>query len=904
MAKFYQSKKDIKESMKQSTSGSFLRNVVKAVYAIYEDGVIKDDTSVAAKRIKEYMQQHGGTSHSRKDITIILSSLVNKHQIKQIIGKDDKGHNVNNSSKNGGIVNIKEADGTIHRVMLEEPLKQVSGVVKYDSKEGYFLQPINPKYKTYKIRLYDVPKAKKHLGQIVGAKILSGDNEHYDAQIDKVIQYQPIMGVLKQDVNGELYLHTVKDEFKNRNIKVINYGKANENVDNFISVRVIDVDGDTVVTTIDRVLDNKLIPGIVRVKENGNFYLETLTPNLNGKQIELLKDEETRARLGKLVGAKLINGESSTIAVVEKSLDGNEFNTELISRIFAEIYDLGISTMPEPEQLKRISDELKSLPTVIDEDEIAYMKSKYPNFIDETHIPFVCIDPIGCKERDDAVFVKKLTAEDSVEPELIGGYLEEIAISLVGEFMDRLGKDSETFKYISQVCTNTYVADMVFTMFLKEFNEGMGSLNANENRLAMVTKIYRDDNFAPIKTEICPAVVRIKAVLAYEEQDYINEYKDYLTSSNAKISKLVEYQTNISNIFNRFNLNENEVGGILKSTDALRELNKGLRPIREHNGTMDFKTIELNYRLNSDRNGVESVHSDNATEAHKMIETPMLSANMAMAEYARDNDLPFIYRVEPRIDESSVEHIQMFLDFLGIPFYAGEDCSYSELNKEINNAVYLAYKKHGKKFAHVVSSKIICALPKAEYSTEADLGHSALNFNCYSHTTSPDRRAADTLAQMQILKFWETGKICFTTEELDDFCRQANICERNADQAERNSDKILNVFYVGQLINEGDEKLRQNGCIARVDREQIEVITDYGYVTVRFSYFDCNSPFKIDSNCLQIKHKSNSDLVYKVGQSIMVEATKASIEDKTVYGDIVRTKKTPENVFDEIDKNM
>ncbi len=904
MAKTVKMNKKKKDEIRNSVSKKFLSSLYKAVEAIYgETGVVKDDTVVAAKRIKDYLQSHGGTSHSRNDIVVILNTLIGKQQLKLRTGKKVKGEHTKITQK-GGVIEITGKDGNAQRLYVGEPLKQVSGIVTFDKTQGYFIQPTNPKYKSYKIQLHNVSEAKKHLGKLVGAKIIAGDNGIYDAQIERGIEYQSINGVVRKEANGEYYLQPIGGNYKHTPIKIVDYGKVSENVGKVVRVRVLDFNDGVYNTTVDRTLEKHLIPGIVRVRLNGSFYLEPVEPEFKGATIELIKDEETRGRLGKLVGAKYVAGSNNTVAVVEKTLEGNEFTSELISRIFAEIYDLGISTMPEPEQLKKIMEEFRTLPKIINSNEVATMKSKYPNFVDERGVPFVCIDPIGCKERDDAVYTKKLTEADGVEPELVGGYLEEIAISLVGEFMLRLGKDSETFKYISQVCTNTYVADMVFTMFLKEFNEGMGSLNPGEDRLAMVTRIYRDQDFNPVKTEIFPGVVTIKAVLAYEEQDYINEYKDYLQQPGAKTAKILEYQKNINKIFSQFNLEPDELDEILRSTDTLRELNKGLRPLREKNGTMDFRTIELNYRLNSSRTGVESVHSDNATEAHKMIETPMLSANIAMAELARDIEIPFVYRVEPRIEEQSIDNIRNFLEFVGLPFYAGDECGYAELNQAINQAVYAAYKKHGAKFAHVVSTKIICSLPKAEYSTEANLGHSALNFDCYAHTTSPDRRGADTLNQMQLLTLWETGCLCFSQEELDEFCKQANICERNADEAERNSDKILNVFHVRQMMEKGDESLRQNGCVTRVDRHQIEVITDYGYVTIPLATFEGMSPFKLHPNCLQITHQKNGNLVYRVGQSILVEPVKASIEDKTVYGQEVRTKKSPERMLDEIDKDM
>lgn len=148
---------------------------------------------------------------------------------------------------------------------------------------------------------------------------------------------------------------------------------------------------------------------------------------------------------------------------------------------------------------------------------------------------------------------------------------------------------------------------------------------------------------------------------------------------------------------------------------------------------------------------VENYHST------KIVECAMVLANRELAKYFLKHNYPFVYR-NHELDlelKESLEEIKKEL----------------EANKESRSI---------SKFMNRLS-----VYPKAYYGT-VNKGHDGLNLECYSHMTSPLRRAADILGTMCLKEFYFSKPEDKRAYELEDYlkekCKEINTKCRLADE--------------------------------------------------------------------------------------------------------------------------
>ena len=598
------------------------------------------------------------------------------------------------------------------------------------------------------------------------------------------------------------------------------------------------------------------IAGYVRHNNDG-YYLEPLGGQRD-KSIRFISTKDAEENVDKLVFVNLYDYSDHYKANIERTLEGRELTkmmraygidplpqekdgqepkmSKIIAAVLGLVYSYDIKIDPEPKTLAAMQKELDQTPDKVTEDDpndklsIKNMKARFSNFFDARHLPFVTIDPKTCKDMDDAVCVIK-------RPD--GGYTEYVAISLVSVYVKAFG---EIFKDAFDRGNSSYFADMVAPMLRPILSNIIGSLNAGEDRLSFITKIEYDQDGNILSETMSPGVIKSRHKFAYETVDQI------MQNDLAERSRYPEE--------------------ILKSLDALKELENIVRPIREANGSTKFATTEPTYRLTKDRTAIESVNYDNSTLAHLSIESAMLTANQVLARFAQANNIPIIYRVEPQISEEKIDQIAAFLDKMGIPFnFNGNTASFGDLQIAINEAIEEASKKD-KVFAQVVSEGIIKCLPKARYDVENE-GHFALNFDAYAHTTSPIRRFADLVTQMQVLAFMEGKPLPFTKAQLAEICEHINFTERNSDDLERDTQELLNAFYVKQLLDQGKD-LTEIGYISKVERDRVTVTTSYGHAVIELENSEKTGTFIPSPDRLTITN-NKTKRYYSVGQSINIK---------------------------------
>ena len=590
------------------------------------------------------------------------------------------------------------------------------------------------------------------------------------------------------------------------------------------------------------------ISGFVR-KDNHGYYLEPLgSRTKTSKRISFVSDSDAKNHLDKLVAVTLYDRISNYDAIIKKTLEGEEYVSKLIAMVMGLAFNHGINLNPDQQNLNEIAAELAEIPTKVLEDDpndkwsIANMKNEFSNFQDLRHLPFFTIDPATCLDMDDSVCVVK-------NPD--GSYTEYVAISLVSVYIKTFGA---LFNAAYEKGNSSYIADFVDPMMREKLSNIIGSLNAGEDRLAFITKIDYDQDGNILNESMFPGVMRSRHKFAYETVDKI------VSGDRTECKKYPEE--------------------ILQAIKALRELEDLIRPRRQADGSTNFATREYTSRLTEDRNGIKEQFADNSTKAHEMIETAMLTANEVFARFAIEHEIPIIYRVEDQISDRQIDEIRAFLGKMGVPFNLPEESeSHAELQNAINEAVEVAQRKKGDLFAQVVSEGIIKCLPKARYDVH-NVGHFALNFDAYAHTTSPIRRFADFVNQKQILAYMAGKPLPFTEQQLADICAHINYTERNSAELELEVQELLNAWNIDQKLK-NHEDLSTVGYISKLDKEHITVTTDYGHVVIDLASGGRNGTFEISKDRLTIIN-TQTHKKYYVGQEINVKPTHVDIATSTI----------------------
>ena len=577
-------------------------------------------------------------------------------------------------------------------------------------------------------------------------------------------------------------------------------------------------------------------------------------------------DDNTRNFIGKRVGVKIVSDSRPNalkVGKIDRVFDDEAYPSPIVKRLVEIMYDHEIYMTAPDEILAKMNEEAKHIPDHVSEDDendihsIANMKIRYKNFKDLRDVPIITIDPLTCKDMDDAVHVEKT-------PD--GGFVQTIAIAFVEEYVK---KGSSIDEWARENGNSYYIGDMVASMLRSELSNGICSLNPNKDRLAMVATVKYDNKGNMVGYEFNPAVVRSRKKTAYEHVDAITGE----LGSDARLIERIKHSPDI-----------------LNSVDSLQELEYLIRSQRD--ASTKFLTRDITYRMNSERTDIASTSADNDTLAHRMIETPMLTYNQLLADYAQKHNIPILYRVEDSIEEEALDKIKAMLEGLGIPFNENVNATdFGELQKEINNAVNYALHKSGnaepttedRLFAQVVSESIIKNLPRARYDAK-NTGHFALGFDEYAHSTSPIRRYADLVNQRQITAHMRGEQLPYSEEELNEIAEHLNMCERKADEAEREAQAALEAFYIEKLLKEG-QKIEGVGFVSHVEDGYIVVEHEYGSVRIDMP--------KGPNDELMV----NGNIAYKVGAKVDIQVTGANPNTGVVYGTRIYTKEGKEKDF-------
>lgn len=371
----------------------------------------------------------------------------------------------------------------------------------------------------------------------------------------------------------------------------------------------------------------------------------------------------------------------------------------------------------------------------------------------------VTIDGEDAKDLDDAITLVK-----EGENYRLGVHIADVS----NYVQEKSALDVEALKR----GTSVYLVDRVIPMLPHKLSNGICSLNANENRLALSCIMLINPKGAVIDHKIAETVIKVDRRMSY------TSVKKILVDHDEAECK--EYEE------------------LIPMFERMEELAAILRKKRMQRGSIDFDFPETKILLDEQGHPVD-VRPYDRNVATKIIEDFMLIANETVAQDYFWQELPFVYRSHETPDEEKIHKLATFIRNFGYQIRSGQNEIHpKDLQKLLD-------KIEGTPEEALISRLTLRSMKQAKYTTEG-LGHFGLATSYYCHFTSPIRRYPD-LQIHRIIKDNLRGrmnekKIEHYQKILPEVARHSSEMERRADEAERETDKLKKVQYMETYLGQ------------------------------------------------------------------------------------------------------
>ena len=459
--------------------------------------------------------------------------------------------------------------------------------------------------------------------------------------------------------------------------------------------------------------------------------------------------------------------------------------------------------------------------------------------LDLRHLQTVTIDGEDAKDLDDAI---SLTKEGDI-------YHLGVHIADVSNYVQyNSALDREALKR----GTSVYLADRVVPMLPERLSNGICSLNQGEDRLALSCLMDINEKGKVVSHQIAETVINVNERMCY------TDVKNILEDTDEEAKK--RYEALIPMFF------------------MMKELSGILRNSRHHRGSIDFDFPESKIILNAAGKAID-VKPYEANVATKIIEDFMLMANETVAQEYCTEEIPFVYRTHDNPDPEKVESLLTLLHNQGVKIQkAKEEITPKEIQQIIESIEGLPNEA-------MISRLVLRSMKQAKYTTECS-GHFGLAAKYYCHFTSPIRRYPD-LQIHRIIKdnlrgrLMREGRTEHYAEILDEVARQSSVCERRADEAERESDKLKKAEYMSYHLGEEFEGIISGVTGWGLYVELPNTVEGLVHVnTLRDDYY------VFDQESYELRGEMTKK-VYKLGDKVRVRVAEADKMLKTVDFELV-----------------
>jgi VacB/RNase II family 3'-5' exoribonuclease len=383
------------------------------------------------------------------------------------------------------------------------------------------------------------------------------------------------------------------------------------------------------------------------------------------------------------------------------------------------------------------------------------------------------IDPATARDLDDAIHVDDC-----------GGQIEVgVHIADVGHFL-KLGSQAD--QLAQERTTSVYLINRVLPMLPHALCNHLCSLNPNEPKLSFSAHfrldketgdLVEDGEFRPrfSKTAIC-SVCRMN----YDE---VQEVLDLGKGDDLEAH-------DIPVVYGDYSWPE-----IRDDLFLLYEVCGRVRRGRMEGGALKVEKTKMIFHTRESEDGTPTgYHLESHSASHWIIEELMLLANRCVAKFLAEDprlhQVGVLRRHDPPDSSKALELEKKLRDNLGIEWRHGNA-------NELHKSCQMIRKKYGPILGLCVDMMVMRAgMEQAKYFVYEDgenTHHFALNFQYYTHFTSPIRRYPDVMVHRvldAILSYGEDG-----FQEREDAENQVEICNEKKLACRRCSEQIDRAIF-------------------------------------------------------------------------------------------------------------
>ena len=332
-----------------------------------------------------------------------------------------------------------------------------------------------------------------------------------------------------------------------------------------------------------------------------------------------------------------------------------------------------------------------------------------------------------------------------------------------------VAKDSPIDAHAATNTTSVYTAAGVFPMLPEKLSTNLTSLGEGQDRLALVVDLTVSTSGEVSASDVYRAAVRNHAKLAYNA---VAAWLDGQAPPPARLAAV------------------HGLDAQLRMQDGVAQQ---LKRSRHERGALNLETLEVRPVFSGSE--LTDLRPDAKNRAKELIENFMIAANVATATLLARRGFPSLRRVLetpvrwPRIVELAAA--------LGYKLPAVADAA------ALDAFLMQRHAQDPDGFADL-SLAIVKLLGSGEYAVDSpgatSAGHFGLAVKDYAHSTAPNRRFPDLIAQRLLKAALAGGAPPYSIDELQELAAHCTVQEDNAAKVERQVQKSAAALLLGRRI--------------------------------------------------------------------------------------------------------
>jgi len=348
-------------------------------------------------------------------------------------------------------------------------------------------------------------------------------------------------------------------------------------------------------------------------------------------------------------------------------------------------------------------------------------------------------------DNDDSLDLDQLTVSEALPN---GNVRLWVAIADVDALVPR---ESPIDQHASTNTTSVYTSARIFPMLPERLSTDLTSLNAHQDRLAMVTEMVFNADASLAGSTIYRARVRNQAKLAYDAVSAWLDGKGDLPAAAAAVPGM---------------------DAQLRTQDALAQQ---LRARRHGEGSLEFESFQPRVTFDGER--VSDIHLQDHNRARQLIEEVMIATNTCTARFLAGQGLASLRRV--------VRSPERWLRIVAVAKEYGEVLPDVPDSKALENFLAKRRRLDPLRFPDL-SLVIVKLMGRGEYVLESPgtepVGHFGLAVTDYTHSTAPNRRFPDLITARLLKAALAKQPAPYSDAELEAL---AVHCTRQEDAAQK-----------------------------------------------------------------------------------------------------------------------